>query len=544
MANTLNLGNGDWATKENSLLGYNSENGNYKPLPFDFTRASNGTFINKSGLIETAASGVPRIDFLGNTSGALLLEPQRSNLINYSSDYTNPYWTKSGATIQADATTAGSELVTNGDFATDTDWTKETGWTISGGTANSDGTSSASALYQNLSLTTGSLYKLSFKVTNYVSGSFKVYLSDGQQIGATDLITSNGNYTFYIAALGALCLFRNVTNFIGSIDNVSVKEVQGFASPDGTTNAYKLVEGTNNGVHYVGSSNIGVTLGNDTTFSVFVKKGESNFIQLLFSGASHSGSNYANFDLLNGVLGSVGGGVAKIEFIGGFYRCSFTSQATATTATNAYIWKIQSATSPRAESYTGDGTSGVYIYGAQLELGSYSTSLINTSGSAVTRVSDACSQTVPDGIIGQTEGTMYWEGKFQDGQNPILMQIVPSSANYLSSIYIDFNKTINLIRFHIYDSGVIQATLSTSATPETKYKIALAYKQNDIQGYVNGVSIGSDTNATIQSGLNNLIIGGLVGYVNNNTFIGTKPNNVRLYNTRLSNAELAALTTI
>ena len=86
MANTLNLGNGDWATKENSLLGYNSENGNYKPLPFDFTRASNGTFVNKSGLIETAANGVPRIDFLGNTSGALKLEPQRTNRIPNSED--------------------------------------------------------------------------------------------------------------------------------------------------------------------------------------------------------------------------------------------------------------------------------------------------------------------------------------------------------------------------------------------------------------------------------------------------------------------------
>ena len=99
MANTLNLGNGDWATKENSLLGYNSENGNYKPLPFDFTRASNGTFVNKSGLIETAASGVPRIDFLGNTSGALKLEPQSTNLITYSEDFSNAAWLKGGATI-------------------------------------------------------------------------------------------------------------------------------------------------------------------------------------------------------------------------------------------------------------------------------------------------------------------------------------------------------------------------------------------------------------------------------------------------------------
>ena len=101
MANTLNLGNGDWATKENSLLGYNSENGNYKPLPFDFTRASNGTFVNKSGLIETAANGVPRIDFLGNTKGALLLEPQRTNVLPYSQDFSHSSWLKNDVSIQS-----------------------------------------------------------------------------------------------------------------------------------------------------------------------------------------------------------------------------------------------------------------------------------------------------------------------------------------------------------------------------------------------------------------------------------------------------------
>ena len=82
MSATLNLGtDGQWATKENSLLSYNDENGNYKPLPFDFTRASSATVVNKAGLIETVQSGTPRIDFLGNTNGALLLEPQRTNLV-------------------------------------------------------------------------------------------------------------------------------------------------------------------------------------------------------------------------------------------------------------------------------------------------------------------------------------------------------------------------------------------------------------------------------------------------------------------------------
>jgi len=81
MANTLNLGDGNWATKEDSLLGYNSENNNYKPLPFDFSRNSSATRINKEGLIETVGSGEPRIDFKDNTKGALLLEPERTNLV-------------------------------------------------------------------------------------------------------------------------------------------------------------------------------------------------------------------------------------------------------------------------------------------------------------------------------------------------------------------------------------------------------------------------------------------------------------------------------
>ena len=96
MANTLNLGtDGNWATKENSLLGYNSENGNYKPLPFDFTRASSATVVNKAGLIETVGNNIPRIDFKDNTNGALLLEPQKTNLVTYSEDFSSS-WASSG----------------------------------------------------------------------------------------------------------------------------------------------------------------------------------------------------------------------------------------------------------------------------------------------------------------------------------------------------------------------------------------------------------------------------------------------------------------
>ena len=87
MSNTLKFGDGNWATKEDSLLAYNSENNNYKPLPFDFSRASSATRVNKDGLIETVGSGQPRIDFKDDSKGALLLEPTRTNLITYSEDF-------------------------------------------------------------------------------------------------------------------------------------------------------------------------------------------------------------------------------------------------------------------------------------------------------------------------------------------------------------------------------------------------------------------------------------------------------------------------
>jgi hypothetical protein len=89
MANTLELGNGKWATGKDTVLAFNDQNNNFKPLPFSFSRASSATVVNKDGLIETVGSGEPRIDFKDNTKGALLLEPTRSNLV-YPSDIGTP----------------------------------------------------------------------------------------------------------------------------------------------------------------------------------------------------------------------------------------------------------------------------------------------------------------------------------------------------------------------------------------------------------------------------------------------------------------------
>jgi hypothetical protein len=99
MANTLKFGSEQWATKVGSTLAYNDEGGNFKPLPFNFTRSTGGTRVNKDGLIEMVTNNKPRIDFLNDSNGALLLEPQRSNLITQSELFSDAYWTKSGASV-------------------------------------------------------------------------------------------------------------------------------------------------------------------------------------------------------------------------------------------------------------------------------------------------------------------------------------------------------------------------------------------------------------------------------------------------------------
>ena len=104
MSTTFKFGNKNWAWKEGSVLAYNDENNNFKPLPFDFTRSSSATRVNKEGLIEVVGSDEPRVDYLNNADGHLLLEPSRTNLVIRSDDASAGYWNISGTvTITADS---------------------------------------------------------------------------------------------------------------------------------------------------------------------------------------------------------------------------------------------------------------------------------------------------------------------------------------------------------------------------------------------------------------------------------------------------------
>ena len=189
MANTLKFGNGNWATKEGSTLAYNDENGNFKPLPFDLSRASKATVVNKDGLIEEVGSGEPRIDYKDNTKGALLLEPQRTNLVEYSIPTNSaPYNYANGGVALAPIHTANQGISPDGSLNA-----SKIDFNLNGGTTSSDLSQMA---YVGSSLTGD--YTSSFYLKSFDSNSYIVTLLDSNGATSQETITPEWQrFTFY-----------------------------------------------------------------------------------------------------------------------------------------------------------------------------------------------------------------------------------------------------------------------------------------------------------------------------------------------------------
>ena len=192
----------------------------------------------------------------------------------------------------------GAELVTNGDFATDTKWTTNTGWDISGGSANCDGsqTSNSTLVQQNgilgvtLDLIVGRTYKMQFDAT--VASGFITNIEVGGNYNLDNITTTN-SYTLYFvpSSTNDRISFTANSDFVGSIDNVSVKE---YTSADmDVTRATAATRVDENGlVNYaevLGSEIIDITSGTPVDASNWdnVTSNSVDFIGLGASGVSY-----------------------------------------------------------------------------------------------------------------------------------------------------------------------------------------------------------------------------------------------------------------
>jgi hypothetical protein len=297
-----------------------------------------------------------------------------------------------------------------------------------------------------------------------------------------------------------------------------------IVAPDGTTTADKLVEDNSTGIHVIDIINPPVTLA-DYTISVFVKAAERNKFQI--SEVFTVGGN-VTFDLTAGTATSTAPAKnGKIENYGnGWYKCSAT-WPNLTGASTQILFTLLNASG--ASSYTGTSGSGLYLWGAQLEAGAYATSYIPTVASSVTRNADVISKTGISSLIGQTEGTLFYDLVFPQNQD----------ASYIG---VSNGTTVNRIILGVeggtfYSFGYGTAVLSLNIN--TRYKIALSYNSTNMLIYVNGVLTNTVT-GSVPSGLNRF---GLDSGGGNQNLI-SNINTLALWKTRLTNAELAELTTI
>jgi hypothetical protein len=311
-------------------------------------------------------------------------------------------------------------------------------------------------------------------------------------------------------------------------------------APDGILTADMVVEDTTaTNTHRLDSSAITVTNGVTYTFSIYVKAGSRYSFDLYIEDVGVSG---AYFNLNTGTISapqSAGftdvSSTALITSIGnGWYRCSVIRVSAGTSSFPAL--RISNGTST---TYTGDGISGLYIWGAQLESGSFSTSYIPTTAAASTRAADLASMTGTNfsSWYNQTEGTVLIDYRNPNLQNPSFPSAYYFSDGTFSNRFgHSSSNTARTNSFDLLSNGTVYTYLTKNNVAERSVA-ATAYKINDIAHAVDGEFIGTDLAALIPT-VNKIDIGHRI----NSAHINGHISKLAYYPRRLSNSQLQNLT--
>ena len=473
----------------------------------------------------------------------------------------------------------GSEEIDCGNFecAVPLDsWSTDTGWSIGSGLASCDGTNFAT-ISQSKILVVGKTYKYSFTISNLTQGGVRLFL--GNTVGSTH--SANGTFTGYITySSGSSILLQARDSFIGSIDNVSIKEVTRdnvpridytgggcphilaepqrtniaqyseqldvapnvidnanytsnfYVSPNGLTTAPKFEETTANDRH--GFYQYQTVTSNSYTVSIYTKQINRRYICL--QSDLETTAQYTFFDLQLGTVVSEGTGwTATIDSVGssGWYR--LTATCTAVAGSRYFIWGC--SLDGLSNTYVGDGSLFTF-WGLQVEEGSYATSYIPTVASTVTRNQDIFTRDGIGSLINSTEGVLFVEmaAFSNDGTNRTIA-LSDGTGNNLVRLY--FSNSSNRIVSQVKVGGSTQVTFDiTGITVIDFNKVALKYKENDFSIWINGVERGTDTSGTTPTSMNRLALDNGSGSEN----LFGKVKQLQVYKTALSDTQLAALT--
>lgn len=315
-------------------------------------------------------------------------------------------------------------------------------------------------------------------------------------------------------------------------------------APDGTTTADKLVESTANTFHYV-SSNASVSAGS-VTASIYVKAAGRTAVQLNVSDGTNT--VFCRFDLSAGTFitnATINSGTAYSSPVStatsvgnGWYRISIGVATTVGAATTFGIYCFNGASS-----YTGDGTSGLFLWGAQLEAGAFPTSYVPTTTTSATRAAEVAVMTGTNfsSWYRADEGTFVCTFDSTATSGTAVPIGVATTGVFNESMYVSRGGS-GAVLWSITDNGAAQfvGTSLGTASSATAFNVAASYKLNDSAAVGNGGTVVTDTACTLPT-VDRLSIGDAPWGAGSNQMNG-HIRSIRYFPAKLSSAQLQALT--
>ena len=328
------------------------------------------------------------------------------------------------------------------------------------------------------------------------------------------------------------------------ISSSATLEINTTTSPQGVQNASTLTSNTSSGaVKFLNFAGVQAGASDDSVFSLFVKKYNHRYIQLINNGDNDL---YANFDIQDGVVGNTGSQTtASIEDYGnGWYRCSIVSDGSQNINANQRIYLADSLTQSYASSSNVASGDGVYIYGAMQENNaSHPTSYIPTYGTSVTRSHDVCKITGADAtdIINQPAMTLFVEAQLDDNGATTILSMLRDLTGGLYNDFISLTYTNSLkVNFEVRENASPQATIQSGVLSEGVHKIAAVLTSTSMKLFIDGSLENSATITAIPDDLDEIY---LAGYPDTTARFGTKKQFL-FFPTALSDDECIQLTTL
>jgi hypothetical protein len=307
-----------------------------------------------------------------------------------------------------------------------------------------------------------------------------------------------------------------------------------IVAPDGTLTGNKLVEDTTPNQSHLIYQLVTVSAISYTA-SVYVKAAEwTSFQMQLGSGGPRGDFNISSVTATT-ILGATSASITSVG--NGWYRCSVTGTPT---AGSMPLWMYKTSAA-----YNGDGYSGIYIWGAQIEAGSNPTSYIPTVASAVTRNAETCSMQDTSSFYNVSEGTLYAKVSAipQTGNATVSYPAIgftPAALNSPRCIQIFKSSNSNIWYYLVRTASGDSALISFSGAASSTATIAFAYKINDFAASLNGATALTDTSGDLPLGSE--IPALCIGSFNLGGRINGTINKIAYYPVRITNANLQALT--